>query len=96
MAKKRKLKKEVIAILAVIIFFVVYFLAFRFGTYLDQKNQDPVKQVEEKEDTRPLITQLKSENNVYISDSEIENIKIEESSWDEIKYLFTKLFFVLC
>ena len=90
MAKKRKLKKEVIAILAVIIFFVVYFIAFRFGTYLDQKNQDPVKQVEEKEDTRPLITQLKAENNVYISDSEIENIKIEESSWDEIKYLFTK------
>jgi len=90
MAKKRKLKKEVIAILAVIMFFVVYFMAFRFGTYLDQKNQDPVKQVEEKEDTRPLITQLKAENNVYISDSEIENIKIEESSWDEIKYLFTK------
>ena len=53
MAKKRKLKKEVIAILAVIIFFVVYFIAFRFGTYLDQKNQDPVKKVEEKEDTRP-------------------------------------------
>ena len=48
MAKKRKLKKEVIAILAVIIFFVVYFLAFRFGTYLDQKNQDPVNKLKKK------------------------------------------------
>ena len=90
MAKKRKLKKEVVAILAVILFFVVYFIAFKFGTYLDQKNQDPIKQVEEKEDTRPLINQLKSESKIYISDSEIQNIKIEESSWDEIKYIFTK------
>ena len=90
MAKKRKLKKEVVAILAVILFFAVYFIAFKFGTYLDQKNQDPIKQVEEKEDTRPLINQLKSESKIYISDSEIQNIKIEESSWDEIKYIFTK------
>lgn len=90
MAKKRKLKKEVVAILAVIAFFIVYFIAFKIGTYLDQKNQEPIKQVEEKEDTRPLISQLKSESKIYISDSEIENIKIEESSWDEIKYVFTK------
>lgn len=91
MAKKRKLKKEAIAIITVIIFFCVYFIAFKFGTYLDQKNEDSIKQVEEVEDMRPLITQLKSENNIYLSNSDISNIKIEESSWDEIKYLFTKI-----
>ena len=90
MAKRRKLKKQVVLIIAIISFFAVYFFAFQFGTYLDKKNEEPVKQVEEIEDTRPLITQLKSENKIYISNSEIENIRIEENNWEEIKYLFTK------
>lgn len=90
MAKKRKLKKQVVLMIAIIAFFAVYFIAFNIGTYLDKQNEETVKQVEETEDTRPLINQLRSKSKIYISNSELENIRIEESSWEEIQYLFSK------
>ncbi|MGL5348337.1 MAG: hypothetical protein ACRDA3_13395 [Peptostreptococcaceae bacterium] len=90
MAKKRKLKKPVILMISIVTFFVVYFAAFNLGTYLDTKDEVPVKKVEEEEDTRPLITQIGTKKNIYISNLELENIKIEEGSWQEIKYLFSQ------
>lgn len=88
MAKKRKLKKSVVLTISIISFFVIYFLSFNLGTYLDTKNEKPVEKVEEEEDTRPLITQIGTKKNIYVSNLELENIKIEESSWQEIKYEF--------
>ena len=90
MAKKRKLKKEVVLIIAIVSFFAVYFAAFKFGTYLDRKNEKIEKPVEEQEDTRTLITQLGSKNKIYVSNSELESIKMEESYWEGIQYLFSK------
>ncbi|MGL5314153.1 MAG: hypothetical protein ACRC92_12965 [Peptostreptococcaceae bacterium] len=90
MAKKRKLKKQVVLIISVVSFFIVYFIAFNVGTYLDRKNEEPVKTVEKEEDTRPLITQLGSKTKIYISNSELQNIRIEESYWEEVQYSFSK------
>lgn len=88
MTKKRKLKKEVIILIFIGSFFIVYALAFKFGTQLDRKNEIPVKQEQEDEDNRSLMTQISLKDKIYISDSKVENIKIEKEYWDEIKYLF--------
>ena len=37
MAKKRKVKKSVLVAMSIVVFFVIYGLAFYLGTYLDNK-----------------------------------------------------------
>lgn len=89
MAKRRKLKKGTVLILGVILFFLVYFISFNFGRYLDQGNLDPVKVENKKEeDKRPLMTQLNTEEKIYLSDQSVENVRIEESYWSKLKVLF--------
>ena len=90
MAKKRKLKKGMILILGIILFFGVYFAAFKYGRSLDEKNTQPVKTEEDQEDTRSLMSQLSSKEKIYISDSNVENVRIEESYWTNVKILFSE------
>ncbi|HSQ89848.1 hypothetical protein [Romboutsia sp.] len=90
MAKKRKLKKGMALILGIILFFVVYFITFNRVRNLDEKNKEPVKTEEQEEDTRPLINQIKLKEKIYISDSKVENIRIEESYWSNVKVLFSE------
>ncbi|MGL6106673.1 hypothetical protein [Romboutsia sp.] len=90
MAKKRKLKKEVIILIFIGAFLIVYTLAFNLGTYLDKNNETPVKQAQEEEDTRSLMTQISVKNKIYISDSKVENIKIEKEYWEGMKFLFSE------
>lgn len=92
MAKTRKLKKNVIVILGIIAFFIVYFISFKIGTNLDQKTEGVSKKVkEEVEDTRPLLTQIRDKERIYLSDQNVQNVKIEEENWNEIKYFFNDL-----
>ena len=90
MAKKRKLKKGMALILGIILFFVVYLITFNRVRNLDEKNKEPVKTEEQEEDTRPLINQIKLKEKIYISDSKVENIRIEESYWSNVKVLFSE------
>lgn len=91
MAKRRKVKKEFWIIGAIILFFVVYFIAFKIGRSMDEESSAPTKNIEEQEeDTRSLINQISSKNKIYMSDSKVENVKIEEAYWDEIKVLFSE------
>lgn len=91
MAKKRKVKKPVIIIGAVILFFSIYFASFKLVSYLESKNA-PVKNVEdqEQEDTRSLMAQISSKKKIYVSDDNVESIKIEESYWNQLKVLFSE------
>lgn len=95
MAKRRKIKKEFWIIGAVVLFFVVYFLAFKIGSSWDEQSANPTKNTEEQEeDTRALMSQISSKKKIYVSDSKVENVKIEESYWKEITVLlseFTKI-----
>lgn len=88
MAKRRKLKKEVIIILFIVSFFIVYAISFKLGTYLDKENETPVKKVEQEEDTRSLMTQISVKDKIYMSDSKVENVKIEEDYWDGLTFIF--------
>ena len=59
--------------------------------YDDNKDKTKVETKEEGQvDGRPLMKQLSSKKKIYISNGEIENIKVEETYWDEIKYELTK------
>ena len=92
MAKRRKLKKRVLIVISIAAFFLIYGAFFKIGMYLDNKDKPKTEATEEKEeiDDRPLMKQLSSKKKVYISDEEIENIKVDEIYWDEIKYQLTK------
>ena len=90
MAKKRKLKKSMAVIIGVVGFFIVYFGAFSYGVYLDEKNVEPVKVEDQEEDTRPLINQISTKDKIYISDENVDGIRIEEEYWKKIKILFSE------
>ena len=86
MSKKRKLKKKAAILIGVVVFFIIYFISFRIGINMEKDKSEVPKKVEkEEEDNRSLRTQIKEKKKVYISDKNIENIKIEEDMWDEIR-----------
>ncbi|MDX5617120.1 hypothetical protein E5F34_18050, partial [Clostridioides difficile] len=90
MSKKRKLKKKAAILIGVVVFFIIYFISFRIGINMEKDKSEVPKKVEkEEEDNRSLRTQIKEKKKVYISDKNIENIKIEEDMWDEIKLFFS-------
>lgn len=91
MAKKRKIKKRVIILIGMIVFFIVY-----AGTYIyfskQQESSEPVK-VQDKStesDNKTLISQMKETDTVYISDDKLKDVRIEKDYWDQIKFFSTK------
>lgn len=92
MAKKKKIKKKVLVALTVVLFFVCYFLGFNLFKDKDTKDKEPGQQTTEalEDDTRPLIKQLSSKDKIYLSDSKVENVRIEKDYWDNITVLFTE------
>ena len=86
MAKKRKVKKSVLVAMSIVVFFVIYGLAFYLGTYLDNKDNPKVETKEDESvDERPLMKQLSSKKKIYMSNEQVENIKVDEIYWDEVK-----------
>ena len=79
MVKKRKIKKSVLVAISIVAFFIIYGLAFYAGTYLDNKDRPKVESKEDEEiDNRPLMKQLSSKKKIYMSNEEVENIKVDE------------------
>ena len=79
MVKKRKIKKSVLVAISIVAFFIIYGLAFYAGTYLDNKDKPKVESKEDEEiDNRPLMKQLSSKKKIYMSNEEVENIKVDE------------------
>ena len=65
MAKKRKLKKSVLIGIYLIGFFLVYGVAFYGFSIVDNKDKAKTEvKADIKEDTRELMTQLKSKNKI--------------------------------
>ena len=91
MPKKRKVKRSVIITAMIILFFVLYYIGFKGGIYLQSRNSEPVKDTHiQEQDTRSLMTQIINKKKIYVSDSNIENVKIEENYWDKMTALFTE------
>lgn len=92
MAKKRKLKKSAIIVIGIIVFFVIYIIAFNIGTNMDkQPETTTTKPNSNQEDNRILKTQIMSKNDIYINyeeDEEVSAVKVDEEYWKEVKYFF--------
>ena len=91
MAKKRKIKKRVIILIGMIVFFVVYATTYIYFSK-QQENSEPVK-VQDKNvesDNKSLISQMKETDTVYISDDKLKDVRIEKDYWDQIKFFSTK------
>ena len=92
MAKKRKIKKGAILPLSLIIFFALYFLSFWwFSKEQGNAQKVEVNTQEQKEDTRPLLTQLRYKKKIYLSDGTVSNIRVEDDYWDELDYILAEL-----
>lgn len=94
MTKKRKLKKEAIILIGIVGFFVIYFYAFSKGVKMEATPEPtPNKTNSEEESQVPLMTQIKKNKKIYLSDEgnkSIEGVKIEEGYWEEIKYFLNE------
>lgn len=92
MAKKRKIKKSAILPLSLLIFFVLYFFSFWWFSKDQEREQHiEVNTQDQKEDTRPLLTQLRYKKKIYLSDGTVSNIRVEEDYWDELDYILAEL-----
>jgi len=91
MAKRRRVKKSVLVAISIVGFFLIYGVAFYGFTYEENKDKLKVESKEDEEiDDRPLMKQLTTKKKIYISKGDIENIKVDETYWDEVKYELTK------
>lgn len=90
MAKKIKIKKNALIVIIAVVFFIFYFIGFSIAKTEENADKKPEKIGELEEDSRALISQLKSREKIYISDDNVENVRIEETYWDNIKVLFSE------
>ncbi|MGL5328412.1 MAG: hypothetical protein ACRDD7_04020 [Peptostreptococcaceae bacterium] len=90
--KKRKLKKGAIMPLCLIVFFGLYFLSFWWFTQEQNKPDKVEVDVQtQKEDVRPLLTQLRYKKKIYISDGNVSSIRVEDEYWEELDYILAEL-----
>ena len=62
--------------MSIVVFFVIYGLAFYLGTYLDNKDNPKVETKEDESvDERPLMKQLSSKKKIYMSNEQVEKYK---------------------
>lgn len=94
MAKKRKVKKGAYIMIGMIAFLTIYLVSFNVFKNMDKKIEVNKASTEKQdEDSRTLMSQIKSKTNVYIGDvsnSELSSIKIDEEYWKETKYFFSE------
>ncbi|MFR9069572.1 MAG: hypothetical protein ACLVIU_04340, partial [Paraclostridium sp.] len=78
MAKKRKIKKRILILVGIIGFFIVYTATYVYFSK-KQASDQPVK-VENKdtqEDSRSLLAQMKTTDTVYMSDKNLQDVRVE-------------------
>ena len=88
--KKRKLKKGAILPLCIVTFFILYFGSFWWFSNI-QKSDNVEVQTQTQEDSRPLLTQLRYKQKIYLSDDTVSNIRVEEDYWQELDYILSEL-----
>ncbi|MDR0879587.1 MAG: hypothetical protein LBN09_02660 [Clostridioides sp.] len=89
MAKKRKLKKPVAIVVGIAAFFIIYFIAFQIGSKLERDAAEvPKTAVNDEDIKKPLISQLKAKEKLYISDGKASDVRIEDDTRKEILYSF--------
>lgn len=89
MAKRRKVKKSVFLVGGIILFFAVYFLTFYGVSKISNKDKENAVTLNTKtEDSRPLLKQLTDKDKIYLSDSVISDVRVDEELLEELRYSF--------
>lgn len=88
MAKRKKPKNNGILIVCIVLFFIAYIFIFNLYSNREQGEGTKIINIEEKQDTRSLLKQLKDENKIYISDKSISNVRMEDEKVEDFKYSF--------
>lgn len=88
MAKRRKLKKSVYIVAAVILFFIVYIGTFIYFSKDESNSKDNTVKINAAEDNRSLLKQLKDKQKLYLSDGIVSDVRVEDQLLEELKYSF--------
>ncbi|MCC3864346.1 hypothetical protein K0040_08450 [Terrisporobacter petrolearius] len=88
MARKRRIKKSVFLVAAIILFFGVYIISFTLFSNKDNSSKDNAVKIEEPEDNRSLLKQLEEKDKIYLSDGTVSDVRVDEQLLEELRYSF--------
>lgn len=88
MAKKRRIKRSVFVVIAIILFFCVYIGSFIFFSSKNNSSKENAVKIEDTEDNRSLLKQLGEKEKIYLSDAIVSDVRVEEESLEELRYSF--------
>ncbi len=91
MKKRRRVKKSVYVVLAIILFFCVYTISFTINSKIESNSKNNAVKIEGNEDERSLLRQLELKEKVYISNETISDVRIEKQLLEELKYSFAQI-----
>lgn len=91
MAKKRKIKKSVFLVAAIILFFGVYIFSFTLFSNTQSSIKDSAVKIEESEDNRSLLKQLKEKDKIYLSDGIVSDVRVDDQLLEELIYSFEEI-----
>lgn len=87
MAKKKRIKKNFIIIIGIIIFLIVHISVYIFLSKKQPKEEvTHIESISSESENTPLIKQIKSKNIVYMSDSNLQDVRLEPEYWDKINF----------
>lgn len=87
MAKRKKIKKSFIIVIGIILFFVVHIGVYTWLSKKQPKEDMPqIDTLETESDNSPLINQIKGKDTIYMSDSNLQDVRVEVEYWDKIKF----------
>ena len=91
MARRRRVKKSVVLVGAIILFFIVYFASFMHFSKKESSGEDNSVKIQAQEDNRSLLKQLASKEKIYLSDQVVSDVRVDERLLEELRYSFEEV-----
>ncbi|MGL5507001.1 MAG: hypothetical protein ACRDB0_03775 [Paraclostridium sp.] len=87
MAKRKKVKTSVIVVVGVIMFFAVHIGVYTYFTKQQPKEEiSQVDNIASESENTPLINQIKAKDTIYMSDNNLQDVRVEPEYWDKINF----------
>ena len=88
---RRRVKKSVVLVGAIILFFIVYFASFMHFSKKESSGEDNSVKIQAQEDNRSLLKQLASKEKIYLSDQVVSDVRVDERLLEELRYSFEEV-----
>lgn len=87
MAKQKKVKKSVLIVTGVVMFFAVHIGVYTYFSNKQPREEiSPVDNITAESENIPLINQIKAKDIIYMSDSNLQDVRVEPEYWDKINF----------